>query len=159
MLAPIIDDMPEIEVPPGFQRVLTEIDRALATQMPPSAQMAREVSAEVQEVGKLFENKEMVIIGGERRPHAYEALKSAFGLKDLIWISAREHESVAPFEAFVARPGVAAVLLAIRWSSHSYGEVTEFCLKHGKLFVRLPGGYNPNQVAHQILLQRSASGA
>jgi hypothetical protein len=52
---------------------------------------------------------------------------------------------------------VTTVLLAIRWSSHSYGEVRDFCEKHGKLFVRLPGGYNPNQVAHQILLQRGGS--
>jgi hypothetical protein len=155
MLAPIIDDMPEMEVPSGFQRVLLEIDRYFATQMPPSAQVAREVGGEVQEVGRLFEKREMVIIGGERRPHAYEALKSAFRLKELLWVSTRAHESVDQFEASVARPDVAAVLLAIRWSSHSYGEVREFCLKHGKLFVRLPGGYNPNQVAHQILLQRS----
>jgi hypothetical protein len=155
MLAPVIDSMPEIEVPPGFQRVLAEIDRYFATQMPPPAPITREVLAEVQEVGKLFEKKEMIIIGGERRPHAYEALKSAFRLKELIWISTRDHESVDQFEPYVARSDVAAVLLAIRWSSHSYGEVRDFCLKHGKLFVRLPGGYNPNQVAHQILLQKS----
>jgi hypothetical protein len=156
MLVPVIDDMPEIEIPPGFQRVLAEIDRYFATQMPPAAQITRELSREVQEVGNLFEKKEMVIIGGERRPHAYEALKSAFRLKELIWISTREHESVDQFEPYVARPHVDAVLLAIRWTSHSYGEVRDFCLKHGKLFVRLPGGYNPNQVAHQVLLQRSS---
>ena len=51
-----------------------------------------------------------------------------------------------------------AVLLAIRWSSHSYGEVRDYCEKHGKHFVRLPGGYNPNQVAHQILQQRGGGG-
>ena len=45
------------------------------------------------------------------------------------------------------------VLLAIRWSSHSFGDVQEFCDRHGKLLVRLPSGYNPNQVAHQILAQ------
>ena len=158
MLVPVIDDMPEIEVPPDFQRVLAEIDRYFASQMPLSTQIIREVSGEVQDVVKLFEKKEMVIIGGERRPYAYEALKSAFKLKEVIWISTREHESVEQFEPYVARPDVVAVLLAIRWSSHSYGEVREFCLKHGKLFVRLPGGYNPNQVAHQILLQKGGDG-
>jgi hypothetical protein len=45
------------------------------------------------------------------------------------------------------------VLLAIRWSNHSYGDVQEYCDTYGKLLVRLPGGYHPNQVAHQILSQ------
>ena len=157
MLVPIIDEMPDMEVPPGFQRVLAEIDRYLATQVPPSAEIAKEISEEVQEVAKLLENKGLLIIGGERRPYAYEALKSAFQLKDLIWLSTREHESVDQFESYVARPEVTAVLLAIRWSSHSYGEIRDFCVKHGKLFVRLPAGYNPNQVAHQILQQRGGT--
>lgn len=159
MLVPVIDDMPEMDIPPGFQRVLVEIDRYLATQVPQSVAIAREISAEVQEVAKVLENKELLIIGGERRPHAYEALKSAFRLKELTWISTREHESVDQFEPYVARTDVTTVLLAIRWTSHSYGEVRDFCLKHSKLFVRLPGGYNPNQVAHQILQQRGGSGS
>ncbi|MGA2066348.1 MAG: hypothetical protein ABSG86_15340 [Thermoguttaceae bacterium] len=160
MLAPLVDDMPDaLETPPGFQRVLAEIDRFLATQAAPSAEVSREISAEVQEVAGLLENKVVVLIGGERRPHAHEAFKSAFKLKEMVWISTREHESVDQFESYVARADVAAVLLAIRWSSHSYGEVRDYCLKHGKLFVRLPGGYNPNQVAHQILLQTGGSGA
>lgn len=155
MLVSIIDEMPDdLEIPPGLQRVLTEIDRYLAGQMLPVQEIPREVSSEVQEVAKLLAGKTIVIVGGEHRPHAYEALKSAFGLKELSWISTREHESSAQFEPYVARPDVAAVLLAIRWSSHSYGEIRDFCEKHGKLFVRLPGGYNPNQVAYQILLQR-----
>lgn len=158
VLVPIIEDMPEMEVPPGFGRVLTEIDRYLANQVTPVVDIAKEVSAEVEEVAEILKKKEVVIIGGERRPHAYEALKSAFRLKELIWISTREHESVDQFEPYVARTDVTAVLLAIRWSSHSYGEVRDFCLRHGKLFVRLPGGYNPSQVAHQILRQRGGSG-
>jgi hypothetical protein len=45
--------------------------------------------------------------------------------------------------------------LAIRWSSHSFGEVKAMCGRHGKPFVRLPAGYNPDQVAQQILAQCS----
>ena len=45
------------------------------------------------------------------------------------------------------------VLLAIRWSSHSFGEVRSLCERYGKPLVRLPGGYNPAQVAWQILQQ------
>ena len=57
------------------------------------------------------------------------------------------------FEPYVARPEVALVLLAIRWSSHSFGDVKRFCDDHGKPMVRLPGGYGVNQVAAQILAQ------
>jgi hypothetical protein len=32
--------------------------------------------------------------------------------------------------------------------------VKALCDKYGKEFYRLPAGYNPNQVAHQILQQR-----
>jgi hypothetical protein len=53
----------------------------------------------------------------------------------------------------VARPETALVIVAIRWSSHSFENVDELCRKYGKLYVRLPGGYNPNQVAKQILDQ------
>ena len=50
-------------------------------------------------------------------------------------------------------PVLFSPLLAIRWSSHGFGEVKDFCDRYGKPLVRLPGGYNPNQVAHQILTQ------
>jgi hypothetical protein len=46
-------------------------------------------------------------------------------------------------------------VLAIRWSSHSYGDVKQFCDQYGKPLVRLPAGYNPNQVAVHILSQCS----
>ena len=159
MLVPIVDDIPEMEIPDGFQRVLGEVDRYLATQMPPAQQIVREVSAEVQKVADLYKGKTMVLIGGDRRPHAYEALKSAFCLKELIWIATRDHESTDIFVPYIARPDVDVVLLAIRWSSHSYGDVKVICDKFGKEFYRLPAGYNPNQVAHQILQHRGETPA
>ena len=97
--------------------------------------------------------KSIIIIGGDRRPHSHDALKSALGVEEVIWIETREHESIEGFETYIARPKVAVVILAIRWSSHAYGDVKEFCNKHGKPLVRLPSGYNPNQVAHQIMDQ------
>jgi hypothetical protein len=154
MLVPIVDDIPELEIPDNFQRVLGEVDRFLATQMPPSQQIVREASAEVQKVADLYKGKTMAIIGGDRRPHAYEALKSAFCLKELIWISTRDHESTDIFVPYISGSDVDVVLLAIRWTSHSYGNVKELCDKFGKEFYRLPAGYNPNQVAHQILQHR-----
>ena len=109
--------------------------------------------AEIQTVASWLRGQTLVLIGGDRRPHAAESLERAFGLSRLEWVSTREHESVASFEAPIARPEVAVVLLAIRWASHAFGDVQRFCESHGKILVRLPGGYNPNQVAAQVVEQ------
>ena len=77
----------------------------------------------------------------------------SFRLADLDWIQTPEHESYTVFEPSVRRPETAVVLLAIRWTSHSYTEVQKYCSYWNKPLVRLPGGYNPNQVAYQILNQ------
>jgi len=156
LIIPVIEHLPEQDdVPPQFALVLREIDRFLATCPPPDATAVAQPSKEVIEAAKLLNGRSLVLIGGDKRPGPCQALKAALGLRDLIWIETRAHESIEGFEAHVARPDVAAVVLAIRWSSHSYGEVKDFCDKHGKPLVRLPGGYNVNQVAAQIMSQCS----
>jgi hypothetical protein len=113
-------------------------------------------SAEVREVARLLRGRSAVLIGGNRRREAEDALERALGLKELVWLETKQHQAVAAFEPQIARPDVAIVLLAIRWSSHAFGEVKLLCDRHGKPLARLPGGYNPNQVAAQILSQCSA---
>jgi hypothetical protein len=156
-LLPVLDDLPEREdFPRGFRLVLREIDRFLATRSAPSPALGQpDTSAQVQQVARLLTGKSIVLIGGSRRRDAQEAIKRLFGLESLVWLETREHQAVLTFEPVIARPDVALVLLAIRWSSHSFGEVRHLCERHGKPLVRLPGGYNPNQVAAQILAQCS----
>jgi hypothetical protein len=156
MLAPVIEEWPEIlDIPRNFQLVIREMDRYLATCPPPTTAVAAQPSPEVREVARLLTGKTIILLGGDRRPHAYDSLKEAFRLKELIWIETREHESLAGFIPYVARSEVAVVLLAIRWASHSYGEIKKCCEEYGKPMVRLPGGYNANQVALQIVQQCS----
>ncbi|MGO9600312.1 MAG: hypothetical protein ACLP7Q_20195 [Isosphaeraceae bacterium] len=156
-LLPIVDDVPEREdFPRGFRLVLREVDRFLATRSAPSPAIGHhEPSAPVKQVARLLAGKSIVLIGGSRRRDAQEAITRLFGLESLVWLETREHQAVLTFEPVIARPDVALVLLAIRWSSHAFGEVRHLCDRHGKLLVRLPGGYNPNQVAAQILAQCS----
>lgn len=157
VLLPILDELPDInDLPPTFGIVLREIDRYLAGRMSSREVTPDEVpTAEVTDAAKLLSGKSVVMIGGNRRPEAYEALSTALKLKELVWIETREHESIERFEPYIARTEVALVLLAIRWSSHSYGDVKRFCDRYNKPLVRLPGGYSPNQVAAQILAQCS----
>jgi len=156
LLVPIIDSLPgEFELPKGFKLVLREIDSFVAGSAPPIARIEAQPSQEVREVAELLTGRSVVLIGGDRRNGSSQALKDAFGLRELFWIETREHQSTDVFAPFVAKPEVDLVLLAIRWSSHSYGDVRELCERHRKAFARLPGGYNPNQVAAQIMNQCS----
>ena len=156
-LLTVIEEVPEgIELPRGFRLVLREIDRYLARR--PSAAVRaipHAPSADVEEAARLLHERSVVLIGGIRRREAQESLRRALGLSELIWIETKEHQSIDSFEPVIARADVAVVLLAIRWSSHAFGDVRHFCDRHNKALVRLPGGYSPNQVAAQILAQCS----
>ena len=159
-LVPIWDLLPDFDDPPtGFSIVLREIDRYLEArddEDTPGGDDTREIpSPEIQEVAGLLAGRAVLMIGGMRQPHAQAALASAFDLSELIWFDAKEHGSNEFFRPSIARDDVALVLLAIRWSSHSFGDVKTDCDRLGKPLVRLPAGYNPQQVAVQILSQVS----
>jgi hypothetical protein len=157
LLLPVIEGLPEVDdLPEGFQLVLREIDRFLATRRPATdLENVPAPTAAVLEARRLLQGRSLVLIGGVRRRESQRLLKSALGLAELIWIETREHQSIAAFEPAVARPEVSLVLLAIRWTSHAFGDVKQFCDRYGKPLVRLPGGYGPNQVAAQIVAQCS----
>ena len=157
LLLPIIDLVPDMDDPPrGFRLVLREIDRFLAARpLPVETWVHHEPAAEVKEVARLLSGRSVVLIGGIRRREAQQTLKRSFELDSLLWIETKEHQAVETFEPMIARPDVALILLAIRWSSHGFGEVRHLCERHNKPLVRLPGGYSPNQVAAQILAQSS----
>jgi hypothetical protein len=155
LLLPVIDSLPEQEdLPRGFRLVARELDRYLATRHSALGPAVSTVPTdEVQQAARFLTGRTLVLIGGVRRPDAQKLLRAALGLEDLVWIETKEHQSIKRFESTIARADVALVLLAIRWSSHAFGDVTQFCEKYGKPLVRLPGGYSPNQVAAQIVTQ------
>ena len=152
---PIVDIAPSSDgFPLAFRLVLREAAKYGAKQdaNPPCPNEAL-LTAEVQAVREFLEGTSLVMIGGESRDHARKALKDAFALEELIWLSSREHQSIERFKPYITRDSVKAVALLIRWSSHSYNDLKRYCDQHGKLFVRLPSGYGPNQVASQIMAQ------
>ncbi|GIV22206.1 MAG: hypothetical protein KatS3mg023_3957 [Armatimonadota bacterium] len=156
-LLPIIEEMPTSDdfLSQPLRLVLREIDRYLARQES-SARVHYEVSApspEVLAVRSALIGKVVLLIGGDERPYSRSAIEKAFGLAKLEWIATRPHESLDVFLPYLKRPEIALVLLAIRWSSHSYGEIAPLCKEYGKSLVRLPGGYSPNQIAAQIIAQ------
>ena len=80
-------------------------------------------------------------------------LKDGLSLVRLDWIETSPHQSYHDFESAVARTDVAVVLLAIRWSSHSFGNVRWLCERYGPPLVRLPAGLGVNRVAHEVVNQ------
>jgi hypothetical protein len=154
LLLPVLDTLPEDQEPgPNAERVFRAVNEYLATRPAPIETETEEPSEEVRAVADLLRGREAVLIGGVERAASRRAIERTLGLSELNWISTRPHESVTIFEPAVARPSVAVVLLAIRWASHSYGDVKDYCEKYGKPMVYLTAGYNPNQIAHQILAQ------
>jgi len=154
ILLPLLDRVPDDYVPSSaVGLVFREIDKHLAARPSDTVPHIDEPTAEVSEVAKLLSGREIVLIGGHVRPTHKAHLVKAFDLANVRWLSVPEHTSHTVFESDIARPEVALVLLAIRWTSHSYSEVDQYCQKYATPLVRLPGGYGVNQVAHQILAQ------
>ena len=137
-----------------FTLTLREIDKYLASRSELDDTLDLEQpTAEVSQVRQLLGGRKVVLIGGHQRNAAKHKLKEAFGLDEMVWVPTKPHESVHGFESTVHKPGVKVVLLAIRFSSHAFGDVKLFCDVAGVPLVRLPAGYGRNQVAHHILEQ------
>ena len=154
LLLPLEAGIPDLPFGPGMTSVLEELDRYQSTSTRAETIPAeRQWGPEVAQVAQLLRGKKILLVGGHRRPQAQRALEEAFELEEVIWPTTEKHESLSRFEPDVAKPAVALVVMAIRWSSHSYGELKDLCDKYHKLFVRLKAGYNANQVARAILDQ------
>jgi hypothetical protein len=144
----------------GMQAALEQVDRFVAATeqaggddagaAAESSAVDRQWGADVRRVAELLRGKKMMLVGGYCRAQSQRALERAFELDEVIWPSTGRHASLTIFEPDVAKPSVAVVVMAIRWSSHSYGELKSLCDKYDKPFVRLKAGYNPSQVAKAI---------
>jgi hypothetical protein len=156
-LIDIVELLPEslnVQEGSAFDRVLREIDRFLAENPEPVAEVEAIVAPEVEKARELLGGRSIMLIGGERRLDREKALREALGLAEVYWMKTSEqHQPLDQFEPLVAKSDVACVVLMIRWSRHGYGDVKQFCDRHGKPLVRLPGGYGVNQIAKQILDQ------
>lgn len=139
-------------LPPSYPSLLQELARVLQERKQPAAPAPTDV---LQEARKLVAGRALLVIGGLTRPDHQEALREALGLSEVLWPSTREsNPRLDPFEPLIARPDVVAVVLLIRWIRHAMNDAAALCLKHGKVMVRVPSGYNVNQIA-QLLVEQS----
>ena len=150
-----MDLLPDNEdLPRSMQTVVKDIERYLDA-APEGGEEPTEdrPHPDVLETARLLKGRSLVLVGGDRRESAEQALVEALGLKSVHWVSTQDQDGLESLESAASQADVALVLLAIRWSSHSYGDVKAICEKHQKPLVRLPGGFSVNQVASQVMAQ------
>lgn len=158
ILLPVTTLLPKelAEAPVGFRLAVREIERFLSDRKThPDPDSSSVENTSISKVRNLLKGKVVAIIGGEERTNSAESLKLAFQLKDVIWIEAKAGMSHKVCKPHINREEVALVLLAIRWCPHSFKKIKKYCDKGNKPLVLLPGGYNPAQVADQVLHQCS----
>jgi hypothetical protein len=100
-------------------------------------------------VAAALRGRALLVIGGVPKPESKKRLREAFGLSELLWPVTREDTpDGAKLEPQIARSDVAAVALLIRWVRHELNySIDELCKRHKKPMARVPGGYNPAQIA------------
>lgn len=143
---------------PFIAAFIAAYDQALATvgsQREPAAG-PREWSGQVLEVRELLEARRIVIIGGEPRQDAIARMREAFALREVDWISLREHASAEPMRAPIARDDTALVVVIVKLAGHLHVDEARRCAtRNNRPLVMLTGGYNPEQIAEAVLAQAS----
>ncbi|MFA6046299.1 MAG: hypothetical protein WC718_15045 [Phycisphaerales bacterium] len=148
-LDPIRTVVPEDLALPVTQRVLS-----LADGRSTSAPMPREYSADVLRVRGALRGSAVVLVGGERRPDAEARIRDAFELREVVWVSLSEHASSSPAQAPIHRADVKLVFVLVKLAGHQHVEdVSRYARDARKPVVRVPAGYNPEQLAAQALAQ------
>jgi hypothetical protein len=125
-----------------------------AKPVPVAAATPRAWSTRVQEVRALLDGGSIVIIGGEPRQDAVDRITDAFLPARVDWVQLTEHGSGEPMRAPIARPDTRLVLVLIKLTGHLHAEeARSYARQAGKSLVFLPAGYNPEQIAEQVLEQ------
>lgn len=134
-------------------RAILAGDQVAADKMPEDSLEPR-WSARVAEARGLLEGSSIVVVGGERRPDAVDRLKDAFALQNVEWMSLTEHGSAEPLRAPIMRRGTRLVVVLTKLTGHLHAdEARAYAREAGVPFVTMPAGYNPEQVAEQVLIQ------
>lgn len=128
-------------------------DESSAPPAPPTPVEPR-WSDRVLEVRELLRGGRVVLIGGEKRPDAADRIISAFELDALDWVSITEHASSEPMRAPIFRDDTRLVIVLVKLSGHQHiDDATRYAREADLPLVRMPAGYNPEQIAEQVLTQ------
>lgn len=116
----------------------------------PPAEPARDQLAEARE---LLGNVSLVGMHQAADGVDFSELQKVFGPKSLKPIVVEDLDDVDAVRTLVEGVEADLILLRVRLGVESYAALKEACAKKQLLFVRLPDGYDPEQVAKQVLRQ------
>lgn len=117
----------------------------------------RSWSQDVLRVREWLRGSQIVVIGGEPRRDAIERITDAFELESVAWPQLTEHGPAEPMRAPIANPSTRLVAILIKLTGHEHAErARDFAKQASVPFVHMPAGYNPEQIAAEVLKQASA---
>lgn len=117
---------------------------------------ARSWSDDVMRVRGLLDGGQIVVVGGEPRRDAIDRMIDAFALDQVIWPELTEHGTAEPMRAPITNPRTRLVVVIIKLTGHEHAErARDFAKQASVPFVLLPAGYNPEQIAAEVLKQVS----
>ncbi len=157
VLAGSVDHMPTgLLESRSMRKVLAQIDRSFADREADEAlRGSPERSHNVQRAARLLAGRKVVMIGGAPRPRTHKWLQESLGLGELVWETIGEHEATLKFQQIVQAPGVAVVLILVRWVGHGHADdIRTYCLQVRRPYVTVVRGYRLEQLAEEILQQR-----
>jgi hypothetical protein len=153
-LPALVRALAERRLPADYELLLRDLESCLRAR--PRERGRAAAPSPVEQVAALLRGRVLVVVGGVPQVGHAEKLRKAFELSAVSWPATNEHApDVAALEPEIARADVAAVVLLIRWIRHAMNDLDEVCRRHDKPLVRMPGGYNVNQIAANVLAQVS----
>ncbi|MEQ8845156.1 MAG: hypothetical protein RIB58_09905 [Phycisphaerales bacterium] len=116
----------------------------------------RSWSEDVGQVRELLRGSQLVVIGGEPRRDAMDRMTDAFDLASVAWPELTEHGPAEPMRAPIANPSTRLVVILIKLTGHEHADrAREFARQASVPFIHMPAGYNPEQIAAEVLKQAS----
>ncbi len=113
-------------------------------------------SNDVNRVRSMFDGGQIVVIGGEPRRDAIDRMIDAFGLDGVEWPELTEHGSAEPMRAPIANPNTRLVVVLIKLTGHEHADrARDFARQASVPIVHMRAGYNPEQIAAEVLNQAS----
>lgn len=115
----------------------------------------RTYSPTVLQAQELLKNKTLLLVGGQGTEADLEALRKAFCYSNVQWLHTQEGALYSDIKIKVEARQADVVVLLTRFIRHVTLNLVSDHKHSGRIYLRAPGGYNPEQIAHQLIEQAS----
>lgn len=158
LVRPIGELLEDAELPAALGRVIEAAARHSPASGRRTGSSDRDTGTEAQpavleQAVALLRGRRATVFGESVDETAKASLAEHLELRDVRWVVLPAQDVEPVLETEIANPDTDIVLIATRLPVDAYVTFKELCQHHEKPFVRLPSGYEPREVAHQVLRQ------